>query len=134
VRDVEGMGKAGGWYVLGLGWIIDHEQRVHVYACKESVGEEGALVFDRKGKGKARERQDVEPARRESPSPASTVTSLSPTDTNGDSSSGISASTIESGLVQTPICEPAETKSRPSSKEETMKRIVGRCASPLMLA
>lgn len=23
VRDVEGMGVAGGWYVLGLGWIVD---------------------------------------------------------------------------------------------------------------
>lgn len=28
VRDVEGMGVAGGWYVLGLGWIVDGQHQL----------------------------------------------------------------------------------------------------------
>lgn len=62
VRDVEGMGRAGGWLILGVGWLIDDEvkrsvvtptpyrhQQAHV---QSPTDEENMIVFNSKGKDK----------------------------------------------------------------------------------
>ncbi|BEJ13234.1 hypothetical protein CspHIS471_0304080 [Cutaneotrichosporon sp. HIS471] len=56
VRNVEAMGKAAGWLVLGVGQILETEADRAVKPVerprKASV-EDGAVVFDSKGKGRA---------------------------------------------------------------------------------
>jgi hypothetical protein len=66
VRDVEGMGKAGGWLVLGIGWILDAEAAAHPYPVKKIAIENSKIANDEdsddtvdaivisKGKGRAR--------------------------------------------------------------------------------
>lgn len=64
VRDVEGMGKAGGWLILGIGWLIDGEvqrstsnripPRSQAISHSNDVeSDEDMIVFDLKGKGRA---------------------------------------------------------------------------------
>ncbi|WVQ71350.1 hypothetical protein IAR50_000878 [Cryptococcus sp. DSM 104548] len=65
VRDVEGMGVAAAWFVLGLGWAVEQaraKQSIVTEKSRETVDksptksltEQGAIVFgSKKGKGKA---------------------------------------------------------------------------------
>lgn len=63
VRDVEGMGRAGGWLILGLGWLIDDEVKRSVVApspyrhqqdqAQSPTDEENMIVFSSKGKESA---------------------------------------------------------------------------------
>ncbi|TXT04921.1 hypothetical protein VHUM_04004 [Vanrija humicola] len=58
VRDVEGSGKAGGWLVLGLGWIIESERHCNRSEVKikhqdTTDDENDVLVVDIKGKRRA---------------------------------------------------------------------------------
>jgi hypothetical protein len=60
MRDVEGMGKAGGWLILGIGWIVDAKSPpgVNIYPAavhsETSDDDHNMIVFDSKGKGRAR--------------------------------------------------------------------------------
>lgn len=47
VRDVEGMGIAGGWFVLGLGWIVDRHM-LSTSPIDDTSDEEDALIMGRK--------------------------------------------------------------------------------------
>ncbi|RXK37377.1 hypothetical protein M231_05364 [Tremella mesenterica] len=64
VRDAKGMGIAGGWLVLGIGWVVDGEldkeavvnaslTRIDIISGT-SEDEDGVMVFDVKSKGRAR--------------------------------------------------------------------------------
>ncbi|KAL1405215.1 CTP synthase ura7 [Vanrija albida] len=59
VRDVEGSGKAGGWLVLGLGWVIESERHIgarpepKVKNHDDTDDEDDVLVVDFKGKRRA---------------------------------------------------------------------------------
>lgn len=73
VRDVEGMGVAGGWYVLGLGWIVDgqitllpeetirEEEQENDSASAVEEQDEGRVVFGSKSKGKIRRSPMIRP-------------------------------------------------------------------------
>lgn len=64
VRDVEGMGVAGAWFVLGLGWVVrvemEREKRLRgkvvIKPSKETFedSEEEAIFTKKKGKGNGR--------------------------------------------------------------------------------
>lgn len=64
MRDVEGMGRAGGWLILGIGWLIDDEIRRSVVTpapssrqppgpLSPSDEEDDMILFKSKGKGNA---------------------------------------------------------------------------------
>lgn len=57
VRNVEAMGKAGGWLVLGIGLIIEseaHRAAKLAQSRRKNSDEDGAIVFfDSKGKGRS---------------------------------------------------------------------------------
>ncbi|WVQ88640.1 hypothetical protein IAS59_002376 [Cryptococcus gattii] len=64
VRDVEGMGVAGAWFVLGLGWAVRAETerakrlrgKVIIKPSKETFEDSEEEVIFTKGKGKGKER------------------------------------------------------------------------------
>lgn len=64
VRDVEGMGVAGAWFVLGLGWAVraetEREKRLRgkviIKPSKETFEDGDEEVIFTKGKGKGKER------------------------------------------------------------------------------
>nr|KIR48598.1 hypothetical protein I312_01667 [Cryptococcus bacillisporus CA1280] len=64
VRDVEGMGVAGAWFVLGLGWAVraeaEREKRLRgkviIKPSKETFEDSEEEVIFTKGKGKGKER------------------------------------------------------------------------------
>lgn len=77
VRNVEAMGKAGGWLVLGIGLVIEAEsQRAPKFAARQRKDseEEGVIVFDSRVKGHSRSRADVQSATAQS-SPLSATSS-----------------------------------------------------------
>ncbi|CAK9783523.1 unnamed protein product [Cutaneotrichosporon oleaginosum] len=62
VRNVEAMGKAAGWLVLGVGLILESEAgRIFkaVERPRKNSEEDGAVVFDSKGKGRARSHNNL---------------------------------------------------------------------------
>jgi hypothetical protein len=61
VRNVEAMGKAAGWLVLGVGLILESEggRIAKVERPRKNSEEDGAVVFDSKGKGRARSHNNL---------------------------------------------------------------------------
>lgn len=124
VRDVEGMGVAGGWYVLGLGWIVDGqialqpEETIRGEELESDPGsaveeqDEGRVVFGSKSKGKIRRSPMIRP--------------IDPVVRDDPDDTAIVESSSEDTILKTPIYEEDRAGLRPSSDPETTLKLIVR--------
>ena len=127
MRDVEAMGVAGGWFVLGLGWVVERERAPLSVPKLSSVGdvgdcgseEEELVVIGLKGRGKARVRKDEPSAEMDG---SSSVTPTSGT-----------CQTEESMMIRTPgeysraADMVKESSSQVEKEYEQLKLLVSSC-------
>lgn len=125
VRDVEGMGRAGGWLILGIGWLIDDEVKRSVATptpyrqqqdCIQSpTDEENMIVFSSSSKGKgSANRQEPYPTDQTSPDP----------DVRAQPTRSVASSVTDSTDYSTILRTPGEGSGDKTSDESTIKLMV----------
>jgi len=153
VRDVEGMGIAGGWLVLGVGWTVDSElsRQANVPVAtsnSRNTTHRKEVMFDSREGGDSTDddmlvmgskvRTRPTPARpRESDvagmddeSTTSTAISQHPSISDFQSESTSTADTVESIVLKTPLSEAGGQHRDFASEVDTLKLIVSVCPLP----
>ncbi|KAK4684948.1 hypothetical protein P7C73_g5212, partial [Tremellales sp. Uapishka_1] len=113
IRDADRMGKAGGWLVLGIGWVIEHQvererisRTVHTHQPQASIikQDDDVLVFNPKTRAHRRSPPISSPPlpTEETVFRALSKTSSTSTSTADLSSADTGGTTVASDIIKTP--------------------------------
>lgn len=123
IRDVEGMGRAGGWLILGVGWLIDDEVKRSVvtptpYRHQQTqvqlpTDDENMILFSSKGKESA-DHSNRSPPVHDSSDPGG----------RNHPTRSVASSITDSTDYSTVLCTPGEGSGDKASDESTIKLLV----------